>query len=543
MAQALRPGRRRRAGPPRLRDAAHIPPNSTLAYRFRAVLPDGSIAHSPEATVTVADERFDWRSRSDGVVTLHWYDGDDAFADRALGIGSRAIEKAATLLGVTDMPEVDFFVYADQDAFYDALGPGTRENVGGQANSDIRTMFGLITPSRGVAPSWVDTLVSHELTHLVFAEAVDNPYHFPPRWLNEGLAVYLSQGYDASDRATVSQRRGRGTLIPLDGLAGLFPTTRDRFSLAYAESVSAVDFLVRTYGEETLVTLITSYADGVTDDEAFQAALGMSMAAFSDAWMASVGASPAGALRPPGGTAGSRAAPHGRPPRRPDAGPRAARRNPTVRGRARVSSRGSCETSPSRALDTADARGASFADVRVIRRRDESLTVKSGRPDGVSMGESEGFGVRVLVDGAWGFASSQHPGRGRGRPRRGARGAHRTRLRDGPAPPGRARRPAAGAWPLRDARGRGSVRGPRSTSASRRCWSRMPRCAASRESPSRRRSRHAQREWKSYVATDGSETEQVITHVGAGIEANAVDGDELQRRTYPDAGGGYQAAG
>jgi TldD protein len=54
---------------------------------------------------------------------------------------------------------------------------------------------------------------------------------------------------------------------------------------------------------------------------------------------------------------------------------------------------------------------------------------------------------------------------------------------------------------------------------------------------------HAIREWKAYAATDGSETEQVITHVGAGIEANAVDGDELQRRTYPDAGGGYQAAG
>ena len=84
---------------------------------------------------------------------------------------------------------------------------------------------------------------------------------------------------------------GAGTLSPLEGLAGLFPSTRDRFSLAYAESVSAVDFLVRTYGEEALVALITSYADGVTDDEAFQAALGMRMAAFDDAWMASVGAS------------------------------------------------------------------------------------------------------------------------------------------------------------------------------------------------------------------------------------------------------------
>ncbi len=281
-------------GPGRYRasvlDSSHIPPNTTLEYRFRATLPDGSVADSASGRVTIADERFDWRSRSDGVVTLHWYEGDDAFADRALGIGSAAIEKASTLLGVEDMPAVDFFVYADQDAFYDALGPGTRENVGGQANADIGTMFGLITPAE-VTSDWVDTLVSHELTHLVFAEAVDNPYHSPPRWLNEGLAVHLSQGYDLGDRATVAGAVASGSLIPLDGLVGLFPTTGDRFGLAYAESSSAVDFLVRTYGEAPLVRLITSYADGVTDDEAFQAALGMTMTQFDDAWMASLGAS------------------------------------------------------------------------------------------------------------------------------------------------------------------------------------------------------------------------------------------------------------
>ncbi|HEY7599463.1 MAG TPA: DNA gyrase modulator, partial [Candidatus Limnocylindrales bacterium] len=53
-----------------------------------------------------------------------------------------------------------------------------------------------------------------------------------------------------------------------------------------------------------------------------------------------------------------------------------------------------------RALDTAAQRGASYADVRVVRRAEESINVKSGRVEGVSFGESEGFGVRVLVDGA-----------------------------------------------------------------------------------------------------------------------------------------------
>ena len=60
-----------------------------------------------------------------------------------------------------------------------------------------------------------------------------------------------------------------------------------------------------------------------------------------------------------------------------------------------------------RALDTATALGASYADVRVVRRLEESIAIKTGRVEGVASGESEGFGVRVLVDGAWGFAASR----------------------------------------------------------------------------------------------------------------------------------------
>ena len=59
-----------------------------------------------------------------------------------------------------------------------------------------------------------------------------------------------------------------------------------------------------------------------------------------------------------------------------------------------------------RALDTASVQGAAYADVRVVRRLEESIAIKSGRVEGVASGESEGFGVRVLVDGAWGFAAS-----------------------------------------------------------------------------------------------------------------------------------------
>lgn len=60
-----------------------------------------------------------------------------------------------------------------------------------------------------------------------------------------------------------------------------------------------------------------------------------------------------------------------------------------------------------RALDLAQVQGASYADVRVVHNRTESLAVKNGVVDALNFSESIGFGVRALVDGAWGFASSR----------------------------------------------------------------------------------------------------------------------------------------
>jgi hypothetical protein len=268
--------------------AGFTPANTTLDFRFRVTTPSG-VATGSSGSVTVVDDRFEWRTRSGDTVTLHWYEGDDAFADRALRIGEDAIDQAATLLGVADVQPVDFFIYSSEDAFRGALSPGAREHVGGQANPAIRTMVGNISESE-VDSDWVDTLVTHELTHIVFADAADNPYHFPPRWLNEGLAVYLSEGYGVGDRSQVADAAGSGQLIPLAGIVGLFPTTYERFSLAYAESVSAVDYFIRTYGQDKLVQLITSYHDGVTDDEAFLAATGVDFRAFDEAWIAAQGA-------------------------------------------------------------------------------------------------------------------------------------------------------------------------------------------------------------------------------------------------------------
>ncbi len=62
----------------------------------------------------------------------------------------------------------------------------------------------------------------------------------------------------------------------------------------------------------------------------------------------------------------------------------------------------------SRALNLAQLRGAQYADMRIVENRTQSLAVKNGVVDSLNFSDTIGFGVRVLVDGVWGFASSQN---------------------------------------------------------------------------------------------------------------------------------------
>src|SRR5436190_3918570 len=58
------------------------------------------------------------------------------------------------------------------------------------------------------------------------------------------------------------------------------------------------------------------------------------------------------------------------------------------------------------ALDTARLRGAAYGDVRVMHLRQRDLTTKNGKVGTLAQSESIGLGIRVLANGAWGFAST-----------------------------------------------------------------------------------------------------------------------------------------
>ncbi len=59
------------------------------------------------------------------------------------------------------------------------------------------------------------------------------------------------------------------------------------------------------------------------------------------------------------------------------------------------------------AIDLAKRAGASYADVRIGRSEQEFIRARERRLDEITSTHSVGFGVRVLVDGSWGFAGSE----------------------------------------------------------------------------------------------------------------------------------------
>ena len=57
-------------------------------------------------------------------------------------------------------------------------------------------------------------------------------------------------------------------------------------------------------------------------------------------------------------------------------------------------------------LDLANLKKVDYADIRIVRRQSEEIEVKNGKVEALTDDSDFGFGIRLLLQGAWGFACS-----------------------------------------------------------------------------------------------------------------------------------------
>ena len=195
-----------------------------------------------------------------------------------------------------------------------------------------------------------------------------------------------------------------------------------------------------------------------------------------------------------------------------------------------------------RSLDAADRGGAAYADVRVAERETEGMTVKNGALEAATSNVSAGFGVRVLVDGAWGFSSSS-----RLDPDEAERVAREAlEIARASAVNGRAPVELDDTAPVVDTYRTPYGEDPFAVSLDEKLRILMEADAAMARVAGvkiREGNLSAGRERKTFASTAGARIEQEIVEAGGGIEATAVNDSEMQQRSYPNSFGGQMVTG
>ncbi len=195
------------------------------------------------------------------------------------------------------------------------------------------------------------------------------------------------------------------------------------------------------------------------------------------------------------------------------------------------------------ALDTAQRLGAQYADIRLVSNREQRIVVRNGVVETMTADESVGLGIRAIYDGAWGFASTRElttsaADHAAGQAVQIARASAR---QNGPGP-------AAAQLLGAPVASRGSYATPIGVDpftvslddklalllAADGEMAAVPRVTA------RMGNLVFIREERTFANTEGALVNQTIYEAGGGVQATAVGGGEIQRRSYPQSHGRQQ---
>jgi len=195
------------------------------------------------------------------------------------------------------------------------------------------------------------------------------------------------------------------------------------------------------------------------------------------------------------------------------------------------------------ALEKTRETGATYSDARIVHAKSERITVRKGAVSGVNYNETSGIGIRTIIDGAWGFASTPdlEPEAVRKAARTAcaiAKASARCKKRDVEL---------SDEAPVRARYRTPEKIDPFAVKLEDKIGLLLDADKLLRSNPKVRLSDASlvfHRTEKVFASSEGAFIEQELTESGGGITATAVKPGEVQSRSYPNGrSGGHKAAG
>ncbi len=269
-----------------MRQSGSLPPGATIWWRWRYTDETGRETVSDKKSTTWLDSEHNWKTIKKDKLSLHWYSGNQEFAQELLNAAQGGLDFNRTKSGLTAESPIDLYIFADTNDLKEAIlyEPSW---TGGQAFSEHDIVI------LGISQNdldWGKDAIVHELTHVLVGHLTFSCLGAVPTWLNEGLAVYSEGELDSASQAQLDEAIRADTLLTVRSLSAGFSEVPDKAYLSYSQSYSLVKFLIETHGQDKMTLFLTALRDGATVDDALSQTYGFDIEGLETEWRQTIGA-------------------------------------------------------------------------------------------------------------------------------------------------------------------------------------------------------------------------------------------------------------
>ncbi|MFZ5799877.1 MAG: peptidase MA family metallohydrolase [Candidatus Omnitrophota bacterium] len=196
--------------------------------------------------VTLAEEK--WSESKSSHFIVYYKDAPQDFIENVLNAAEDYYRSITSDLGFTRFGSWSWdyrckiYIYKDAEEYKKVTGqPEWSSGVTAYQEKTISTY--------PLAAGFFDTLLPHELGHIIFREFVGFNADVP-LWMDEGVASYQERARRWGSNQKVREAIKNNMFIPLNELSrrALSSADKDTVELFYAEAASVVYYLITTFG-------------------------------------------------------------------------------------------------------------------------------------------------------------------------------------------------------------------------------------------------------------------------------------------------------
>jgi len=137
--------------------------------------------------------------------------------------------------------------------------------------------------------SWANSVIPHELMHLVTHERIANCTGSDlPTWFDEGLAMNAEGPIKPEDQTLLDSALKARSIEPLHALDAGFSADPQRAALDYVQSQAVVAFMIQQYGADKIAATLDGVKAEKPFDTALQEAYGLDTDRIDNAWRTSL---------------------------------------------------------------------------------------------------------------------------------------------------------------------------------------------------------------------------------------------------------------